>query len=565
MSIKRRKKNGVVYLEQYKSIRIGNKIKSVYVKSLGPENPKAASTKPRVPVLERLEHFPSHRAGDVTILWEIAKENRFVEILDGICCGQAHIEGISPGKLLTAWAINRVVDPTSATKLERWIPTTDLPRLMDANPADFSKDAFLSSLDFICREDRTANRFIDNTVRINDYLYQDWRKRHPLSPMEKETVAYDMTSVLFFGVKCPLAEYGHNSDEIQRPQVNMALAVSRTDKYPIGQFVFSGKRHPASTLKNLLTWLVESSIDPGTIIWDRGNVSEEHIKAFETVGWKVICGIPLSNKEASEVVKNTEIPLNPETYIQKSRTGHIYAVKTDTALYGQNHSVVVYVNQERRNNLLNDQNEVLVDIGKQLNDLNEKGKGWSESKLHDEIDKIIGTKKKFFSIRVSRKVGSPRIKWEYRKRVSSDLADAYGKYLLFSSDDSIPANEVIQTYFEKDYIEKVFRTMKSSEELEPVRHRLENRVRAYLFLCSLAYRLEVDLLNRFRTSYPDSNAWEQLDEYLFNLSRVARTQIRFGQQVKTYFLNISKKMQEISKKIGFQELFQDIIEVQFRM
>ena len=122
MSIKRRKKNGVVYLEQYKSIRIGNKIKSVYVKSLGPENPKAASTKPRVPVLERLEHFPSHRAGDVTILWEIAKENRFVEILDGICCGQAHIEGISPGKLLTAWAINRVVDPTSATKLERWIP-----------------------------------------------------------------------------------------------------------------------------------------------------------------------------------------------------------------------------------------------------------------------------------------------------------------------------------------------------------------------------------------------------------------------------------------------------------
>ena len=283
------------------------------------------------------------------------------------------------------------------------------------------------------------------------------------------------------------------------------------------------------------------------------------------MGWKVICGIPLSNKEASEVVKNTEIPLNPETYIQKSRTGHIYAVKTDTALYGQNHSVVVYVNQERRNNLLNDQNEVLVDIGKQLNDLNEKGKGWSESKLHDEIDKIIGTKKKFFSIRVSRKVGSPRIKWEYRKRVSSDLADAYGKYLLFSSDDSIPANEVIQTYFEKDYIEKVFRTMKSSEELEPVRHRLENRVRAYLFLCSLAYRLEVDLLNRFRTSYPDSNAWEQLDEYLFNLSRVERTQIRFGQQVKTYFLNISKKMQEISKKIGFQELFQDIIEVQFRM
>jgi len=383
--------------------------------------------------------------------------------------------------------------------------------------------------------------------------------------MEKETVAYDMTSVLFFGVKCPLSEYGHNSEEIQRLQVNMAMAVSRKDKYPIGQFVFSGERHPASTMKNLLTWLVESSIEPGTIIWDRGNVSEEHINAFETAGWKVICGIPLTNKEALKVVKNTEIPLNPETYILKSRTGHIYAVKTDVTLYGRDRSVVVYVNQERRNNLLNDQNEVLVEIGRQLNELNDKGKDWLESRLHNEINKIVGTKERFFSIRVSRKASSTRIKWEYRKRVSSNLADSYGKYLLFSSDDKIPADEVIRTYFEKDYIEKVFRTMKTSEELEPVRHRLENRVRAYLFLCSLAYRLEVDLFNRFKTAYPDSNAWEQSDEYLFDFSRVERAQIRFGQQVKTYFLNISKKMQEISKKIGFQDLLQDIIEVQFRM
>jgi len=69
MSVKRRKKNGVIYLEQYKSIRIGKIIKSIYVRSLGPENPKIASSKKKVPVLERLEHFPTHRAGDVTILW----------------------------------------------------------------------------------------------------------------------------------------------------------------------------------------------------------------------------------------------------------------------------------------------------------------------------------------------------------------------------------------------------------------------------------------------------------------------------------------------------------------
>jgi len=44
-------------------------------------------------------------------------------------------------------------------------------------------------------------------------------------------------------------------------------------------------------------------------------------------------------------------------------------------------------------------------------------------------------------------------------------------------------------YLEKDFIEKVFRVLKSHEEIEPVRHRLEQRVRAYIFVCMLAYRL----------------------------------------------------------------------------
>ena len=565
MTIKHKKKKGIVYLEEYKSVRVNGKVKSVYIRSLGPEKPKIPNRKPTPSVLNRLEYSSSFRSGDVSILWEIAKENRFVEYIDGITCGQSHIQGISPGKLITAWAINRVIDPLSTTKLEKWIPTTDIPLLMDANPADFNKEALLSSLDFICREDNATGQCIDNTTRINDALYQNWRKRHPLQHTQKETVAYDITSVLFFGVKCPIAELGHNANDIRRHQVNLALVISKHDKYPLGHFIFNGSRHSASTIKNLLSWLTSSPIEPGTIIWDRGNVSKEHISLFELSGWKVISGIPMSIGDAKKIVKDTVVPTNPNTFVQKGNTGHIYANRVTGQLFNQARSVVIYVNQEKRQNQINAQNEVLANMGKQLDNLNDSGKDWSESKLHAKIDKIVGEWGDFFDIRVSRKSDEPRIKWRFKSRTMSNAERSYGKYMIYSTDESIPASEVVKTYFEKDLIEKVFRTLKTSEEIEPVRHRLEQRVRAYLFVCTLAYRLQVDIQNRLRAISEKEHSWEQVDDYLMDLGRIERTRIRFGQQVKTIFLNITKKIQDINKKIGFKDLFQDRIDVDFRL
>ena len=117
MVIKRKKKNGRIYLEEYKSIRIDGKVKSVYVRSLGPEEPVAPS-KPKPKTLDRLQHSRSHRAGAVTLLWELASQLGFVNIIDEICCREQNLEGPTPGKLLTAWAINRVLDPMSNTMLE---------------------------------------------------------------------------------------------------------------------------------------------------------------------------------------------------------------------------------------------------------------------------------------------------------------------------------------------------------------------------------------------------------------------------------------------------------------
>jgi len=59
------------------------------------------------------------------------------------------LKGRLTGKLLTIWAINRVIDPESGTQRERWVPTTDIPYLAGIPAKEFTKDAFLSALDFV--------------------------------------------------------------------------------------------------------------------------------------------------------------------------------------------------------------------------------------------------------------------------------------------------------------------------------------------------------------------------------------------------------------------------------
>ena len=74
---------------------------------------------------------------------------------------------------------------------------------------------------------------------------------------ENEILAYDMTAILFQGTKCPLSQLGHNPDHLKRNQVNLAILVSKFDRYPISHSTYSGERVSITTVKNLFACLNE--------------------------------------------------------------------------------------------------------------------------------------------------------------------------------------------------------------------------------------------------------------------------------------------------------------------
>lgn len=559
MAIHKVKRNGRVYLSEYKSVRKGNKVESIFVRYLGPEDEIKAGKKPKRRVLDRVQISRSNRAGDVGLLWRIAQDLDLISIIDRICCQEFSIQGPSPGKFLTIWAINRALEPESCTQLGPWVKTTDLPNLANLEPEYFKKDTFLSSLDFVCNYDRTTNSLMDYTASIEDALYQQRRHTYPLPDGEKETVAYDLTSILFFGVTCPIAEIGRNPKKLKQQQVNLALLVSKYDRYPIAHFVYNGKRKDASTVKNLLVRLDETAIEPGTIIWDRGNVSKDHVKMVESTDWKLISGIPKTSKDALSIIDGADLKSDPSTFILKSRTGHIYATKSDGHLYGKKRSLVVYLNQDRNMKKMNIMNEALADIADELDILAEKGKNQSEAQLHKAIDKIVGSWKDCIQVKVKRKGDGPRIEWKFKKREIELKKSRNAKYMILSSDETLSSKEIISSYFEKDYIEKVFRIFKTEEEIEPVRHRLENRVRAYMFVNVLAYRLLSALRFKFVEAGETDNPWEQTYSILQELKRVERTEMGFGNEIKTLYLNDTKSIKDKLKKIGMKDLLKEDI------
>ena len=551
MAIKRHKRGNRVYRAEYRNTRVGGKVKSQFIRYLGVEEGEN-TVRPPVKTLDKVKPTGSTRAGDVGLLWTIAQDLNIPGIIDRMTPVRSPI---STGNVITAWAINRVIDPESATQLESWVKTTDIPRLTGISGEKWSKDLFLDSLDAICFDDRTTQELKDLSGEMDREIFMEWRRKHPLK--RRDHVAYDLTTVLFFGTSCPLAEFGYNPGHLNRRQINIALMVSKEDYQPEYHAVFEGSRSGSTTIRNLLAALPEQEDGKShdTIIWDRGNMSAKNAKDVESAGWDLISGIPKSVKQIRDILSETGIRTIPQNITRKAKTGHIYSVLTHGMLYGSERNIAVYLNPLKALNESDERNGELSRIGKELDILSEKCMEWDEARIHTEISRIVGEWDQYISVRINRKEGK-RIEWRYHSQAINASEKLDGKSAILCTDPSLSASEIVNMYLEKDFVEKVFRTMKSQEEIVPVRHRLERRVRAYVFVMVTAYRLIAALVYFLRES-GNKDPWETMQKLLDSLSRVERMEITFGREHRIWYLNLMPASVETLRKIGFPKLFDE--------
>lgn len=552
--IRRIKRGNQIYLYEVTSVWEDGKVKQKLIQYLGVEGDQEKVPKPKTKRVrpDRVHPLRSRDAGDVLLLWKVAETLNCVNIIDRYTTGFEDIEGPSPGKYLVTWAINRLLDPESATQLEGWVQSTILPDLAGMEPLDFSKDAYLQSLDAICSQSQKTRRIQSHIPSIEAELYQRWRTMHPLPDQNPETIAYDLTPIPTYGRECPLIEPGSKTNETHLNQLNLSVITSYFDSYPIAHFVHPGSFHSITTIPDLLIRLKDLMIPQGTIVWDRGYTTRAEIGVVEREGWKLVCGVAKRTTEARDLLARTEPPIDPD-HLVPTQCMNIYAEKVDCPLFGRNGSVVVYVNTERRMRETKSRNCAIYQISEELNELQRTCSSMHIEEVMSRVGKILPKSyAKYFDYTVHERPTGIELEWRANTdaRVRAERLD--GKYLLYATDPSLSASDVVMRYFERDFVEKVFRDLKTFEEIAPIRHRKESRVRGIMFVCTLALRLKV-AVRMMLAGIKDTQVSAEM--FLKQLGRVHQVDFQMDNEVQVWYVGLQKKTDEVLEKIGMKELF----------
>ena len=551
--IRRIKRGGTVYLCRYKSVRKGEKVISQFVEYLGVESDQEKVPLPKKMVMTWKPPERSVRSGDVTVFWHIAQDLKIAQTINRICGYNKRDIPKSPGTLLTIWAINRALDPESTTQLPAWLETTDLPKLAGFLQNIPGKDAFYEALDCVCSFDEKSDRIIDNTKSLDEMLYSVWRNQHPLPKDASEVVAYDMTSIIVYGDTCPLVKKGHNADEGKHQQINLSVLVSKYDHHPLTHRVHPGNHSSMTTMQELIPRLSDFAIKEGTIIWDRGNTSQKTVTTLERHGWKVICGVPKISNDAKKMVQNTDIPENQENLVPCKNVGELYAVKIRAQLLGKEREAVVYRNVTKATGRLIKRNRAIHEISGELNQLKENIYVKTQNLLHDKISKILEGWKSFFIITMPADGETVNFEWKLNNERMEDARAMDGKYLVYSTDESFTAPEVVRLYLEKDFVEKFFQAVKVDEDLKPVRHRLVSRVRAYFFVCALAYRL-LSAMRWMILSADSKKVSIGLKDFLKKLGQIDRLDADLGKEIESFYVNMTTDVRDQLDVLGMKSI-----------
>jgi len=332
---------------------------------------------------------------------------------------------------------------------------------------------------------RTLDHLLPHKAAIEKHLAD---RMGSLFGIEYDLLLYDVTSTFFEGA-CTAntgARRGYSRD--QRPdckQVNIALVVSRCGM-PLAVEVFPGNTHDSKTVNQIVT-TVEKRYGKADRVWvmDRGMVSEENVSFLKDGGRRYIIGTPKSRlrqfeKQLAEgdwiaVRDGVEAKLCPapggdEMFILCRSADRAKKEQAMHTRFEENIEASLIKIAETCTTRKRTQVQVATQIGR-LFQRNSRAAALFSTTITATED------------------GSARLAWSKRTEWQEWARLSEGCYLLRSNITDWSADELWKAYIQLTQAEAAFRIQKSDLALRPVWHQLEDRVKAHIFVCFLAFVL----------------------------------------------------------------------------
>lgn len=488
--IRRIKRKGRVYLAEVENRRINGKIVQRHIRYIGREadgQTKLAAS------LSEVEVDQVKLYGPLLALHHLAKRIGLPQQL-----GPYSQEILS---LVYAHCL----DYRSLNHMPQWFERTDLNFLLDLE--GLTEKRLLGALDSL--------EGLDGETWQREMFHSLCRHYH----FRPSGVIYDVTNTYLYGRRCPLGKLGHDKDGIKgRPLIQIGLAVTQKEGFPLFHKVFDGNVHDSRTLRDLVTQFGDYQLGAGLFIYDRGILSKRNVKDIKDLHWDTLCGVPLS-----DALKKFWRPwAKPQRLMQFRHRVRVastifYALLRPYRMEGVAGKLALCFNEQRQRDTRESRRDEIVYAQKLLAD----GKAIKPG-IRPFLD------------------AAGRLRQD--KLAAAEEFDGYS--CIFCT-RSLPEEEMLSLYFNKDLIEKAFRSLKGITQLRPVRHWLAERVRAHVFLCYLAYLL-LSLL-RYHLRDTDFTAERALNE----LSTMYKVYLRDAQHrfQLSRTVTLTKNQELILKKI----------------
>ena len=366
--------------------------------------------------------------------------------------------------LVMAMICQRVIAPASKLATVRAFGQSTLAD--ELGVADADEDDLYAAMDWlVARQERIEDRLARRHLR------------------EGELVLYDVSSSYFEGRSCELAKLGYSRDHKRgTPQIIYGLLCDKPGR-PIAVEVFSGELHDDKTLPSQVERLkARFGLARVVVVSDRGMVTKANLELLRErdTGWITALKAP----QIGKLVKDGALQLS---LFDQHNLAEITAQDyPDERLIVCRNPLVAADRARKREELLAATERGLQEIAARV----ERGT------LHgaDQIGLAVGPELKRYRVRKHFALQITDTTFTYERKTEQITAEAAldGIYVLRTSvgDTELDSGEVVRSYKQLKVVERAFRTFKGPElEIRPIHHRLEDRVRAHVLLCMLAYYL----------------------------------------------------------------------------
>jgi len=377
--------------------------------------------------------------------------------------------------LVKAMIISRIIKPQTKLATTRSWHDSTLAELLGIEDAD--EDELYEAMDWLLKKQPL----------IEAKIAERHLKKNPLA-------LYDVSSSYYEGSCCSLASYGYNRDRKKgKCQIVYGLIVDSSGR-PISVQVYEGSKSDTKTVDDQIKKLKEKfGLEHFVFAGDRAMITQARVERLKSLG-----GIDwisaLRNSQVKKLVESGDLQL---TLFDERDLAEI-----TSANYPDERLIVCknpYLAQERAKNraqLLTKTEEALILLTKRV----AAGRLKQEAKIGQALGKIANKYKMAKHFNFS--VGIARFSYKRNQENIDKEAALDGIYVIRTSvpKEKLSAEDVVSSYKRLSLAERAFRTLKGMDlKIRPIHHRIDDRVRAHIFICMLSYYLEWHLRDAWKS------------------------------------------------------------------